>query len=107
MTEQVIGLAAAFFGHMREMSPKLTGPLANIQLGNELAQRRIDFIKTNAPEVSHRRLLVTEARRLERESKRVSRQVIKTPFGEHIDANYAEQLKQAALAVRMVAMQTD
>lgn len=103
-TEKATPAGLVTFAHFfRGVTLKYAEPFANIRYGNEMAQRAIDYIKSHAAPENHRRLMLSESARLLRTSYEVSRTRIKSPFGEHINTDYAEQLRQASFAVRLMA----
>jgi hypothetical protein len=79
---------------------KYTGRTASLQLGNEIAQHSIDFIRGHWPPESHARMFLLEARRLSAAHWHVAvtprRDMLGAVF---VDKDYAEALKQAAANV--------
>jgi hypothetical protein len=82
-------LAPAFAHAMRDMHPAYTGAHANLRYGNELAQKLISDIQRICKPENWKRMYLAEANRLDATNDR--------------NADYAEQMKQAAFALRAMA----
>lgn len=91
---------------MIEAQPvKYTGRTRNLQLGNEIAQRSLDFIRSRWPREKHERLLLAEARRLSEGHWKVAVTPRRDFLGNwFVDTDYAESLKQAAANLVFMAL---
>ena len=91
---------------MEAVAVKYEGRTANLQLGNEIAHRCAEFIRSHYPVEQHARLFLIEARRLSATHWQTAVSMRRDLLGEEfVDRNYAEALKQAAANMIFMALQ--